>query len=98
MIGRDEEIGEILNLAAAHRLITLTGAGGIGKTRLALALAGSKRSGGLRLACGNLPFAAQIVGGAVARSGRPDTSYWRASKRTFAALRSPVSKPSVKRS
>ena len=39
LIGRDEEVGEILNLAAAHRLITLTGGGGIGKTRLALALA-----------------------------------------------------------
>ncbi|HTT80223.1 MAG TPA: winged helix-turn-helix domain-containing protein [Stellaceae bacterium] len=39
LIGRDEELGEILNLAAAHRLVTLTGAGGIGKTRLALALA-----------------------------------------------------------
>jgi DNA-binding winged helix-turn-helix (wHTH) protein len=39
LIGRDEEIGEILNLAAAHRLVTLTGAGGIGKTRIALALA-----------------------------------------------------------
>jgi predicted ATPase/DNA-binding winged helix-turn-helix (wHTH) protein len=39
LIGRDEEIAEILNLATAHRLVTLTGAGGIGKTRLALALA-----------------------------------------------------------
>lgn len=39
LIGRDEELGEILNLAAAHRLVTLTGAGGIGKTTLALALA-----------------------------------------------------------
>src|SRR5438132_3164371 len=38
LIGRDDEIGEILNLAAAHRLVTLTGAGGIGKTRIALAL------------------------------------------------------------
>jgi predicted ATPase len=28
-----------LNLAAGHRLVTLTGAGGIGKTRLALAAA-----------------------------------------------------------
>jgi len=39
VIGRDDEISEILNLAAAHRLVTLTGAGGIGKTRIALALA-----------------------------------------------------------
>jgi predicted ATPase/DNA-binding winged helix-turn-helix (wHTH) protein len=39
LIGRDDALGEILNLAAAHRLVTLTGAGGIGKTRLALATA-----------------------------------------------------------
>jgi predicted ATPase len=39
LIGRDEELREILNHAAAHRLVTLTGAGGIGKTRLALAVA-----------------------------------------------------------
>ena len=39
LIGREDAIGEVLNLAAAHRLVTLTGAGGIGKTRLALALA-----------------------------------------------------------
>jgi predicted ATPase/DNA-binding winged helix-turn-helix (wHTH) protein len=37
LIGRDDELREILSLAAAHRLVTLTGAGGIGKTRLALA-------------------------------------------------------------
>ena len=39
LIGREEEFSEILNLAATHRLVTLTGAGGIGKTTLALALA-----------------------------------------------------------
>jgi predicted ATPase/DNA-binding winged helix-turn-helix (wHTH) protein len=39
LIGREEELGEILNLVAIHRLVTLTGAGGIGKTTLALALA-----------------------------------------------------------
>ena len=37
LIGRDAELREILSLAAAHRLVTLTGVGGIGKTRLALA-------------------------------------------------------------
>jgi predicted ATPase/DNA-binding winged helix-turn-helix (wHTH) protein len=39
LIGRDHELREILNLAAAHRLVTLTGAGGIGKTTLALDVA-----------------------------------------------------------
>jgi predicted ATPase/DNA-binding winged helix-turn-helix (wHTH) protein len=39
LIGRDDVLGEILSLAAEHRLVTLTGAGGIGKTRLALAAA-----------------------------------------------------------
>src|SRR5215207_9105281 len=34
LIGRDDELDEILNLSTAHRLVTLTGAGGIGKTRL----------------------------------------------------------------
>jgi predicted ATPase len=36
LIGRDAEMGEILNLSAAHRLVTLTGAEGIGKTRLGI--------------------------------------------------------------
>ena len=39
LIGRDAEIEEIRGLAMAHRLVTLTGPGGIGKTRLALAAA-----------------------------------------------------------
>ncbi|HEY2538182.1 MAG TPA: winged helix-turn-helix domain-containing protein [Stellaceae bacterium] len=39
LIGREEEVSEILNLATTHRLVTLTGPGGIGKTRLALAIA-----------------------------------------------------------
>ena len=34
LVGRDDVLGEILSLASAHRLISLTGAGGIGKTRL----------------------------------------------------------------
>ncbi|HEX4616522.1 MAG TPA: winged helix-turn-helix domain-containing protein [Stellaceae bacterium] len=39
LIGRDAELEEILGLTAAHRLVTLTGAGGIGKTSLGLAVA-----------------------------------------------------------
>jgi predicted ATPase/DNA-binding winged helix-turn-helix (wHTH) protein len=39
LIGRKDKLNEILNLATAHRLVTLTGPGGIGKTRLALATA-----------------------------------------------------------
>src|SRR5215472_13681625 len=39
LVGRDDVLGEILSLASAHRLVTLTGVGGIGKTRLALAAA-----------------------------------------------------------
>ena len=36
LIGRDAEITEVIGLVADHRFITLTGTGGIGKTRLGL--------------------------------------------------------------
>src|SRR5712675_2320511 len=39
LIGRDVELDEILDLSTSHRLVTLTGAGGIGKTRLGFAVA-----------------------------------------------------------
>jgi hypothetical protein len=35
-VGRERELGEVAGLLAAHRLVTLTGVGGTGKTRLAL--------------------------------------------------------------
>ncbi len=38
-VGRDTEMAELRGLLARHRLITLSGAGGCGKTRLALQLA-----------------------------------------------------------
>ena len=39
LIGRDAQLDEILDISASHRLVTLTGAGGIGKTRLGFAAA-----------------------------------------------------------
>src|SRR5580700_6375185 len=39
LIGRDAELDEILGLSTSHRLVTLAGAGGIGKTRLGFAAA-----------------------------------------------------------
>ncbi len=34
LIGRDDELASVADLISTHRLVTLTGAGGIGKTRL----------------------------------------------------------------
>ena len=38
-LGREEEIGKVEQLMSRHRLVTVTGPGGAGKTRLALAVA-----------------------------------------------------------
>jgi predicted ATPase len=43
LIGRERDIADIKQLAARTRLLTLTGAGGIGKTRLALRVAAELR-------------------------------------------------------
>ncbi len=40
LIGRESEVTEIEAAVKAHRLVTLTGVGGVGKTRLALEVAG----------------------------------------------------------
>ncbi|HSS24381.1 MAG TPA: adenylate/guanylate cyclase domain-containing protein, partial [Mycobacterium sp.] len=39
-IGRESEVAEVQAAVKAHRLMTLTGVGGVGKTRLALEIAG----------------------------------------------------------
>jgi predicted ATPase/DNA-binding winged helix-turn-helix (wHTH) protein len=39
LIGREVELGEMLGLIGSHRLVTLVGAGGIGKTRLGIEVA-----------------------------------------------------------
>ncbi|MGH3422654.1 MAG: ATP-binding protein, partial [Streptosporangiaceae bacterium] len=44
-IGREHELQEVRELAASSRLVTLTGAGGCGKTRLALELASDSLDG-----------------------------------------------------
>jgi predicted ATPase len=45
LLGRERELAELLELAGTHRLVTLTGTGGTGKTRLALALAAELADG-----------------------------------------------------
>jgi predicted ATPase/class 3 adenylate cyclase len=49
LIGRHDEVGRLVDLLGAHRLVTVTGPGGAGKTRLALAAArvvADERAGG----------------------------------------------------
>jgi predicted ATPase/transcriptional regulator with XRE-family HTH domain len=43
-VGREQDLTEVRGLLSGGRLLTLTGAGGVGKTRLALALATDVRS------------------------------------------------------
>ena len=42
-IGRDSEVAEVQAAVRTHRLVTLTGVGGVGKTRLATEVAGAAR-------------------------------------------------------
>ncbi|MGY2114884.1 ATP-binding protein [Nocardia gipuzkoensis] len=44
-VGRRTEVSEVRNLLSASRLVTLTGSGGVGKTRLALRAASNSRRG-----------------------------------------------------
>jgi len=46
-IGREREIGQLKRMVASERLVTITGAAGSGKTRLALQVAHALRLGGM---------------------------------------------------
>jgi predicted ATPase/DNA-binding CsgD family transcriptional regulator len=70
-VGRDRELSSAFNLVAAHRLVTVTGPGGTGKTRLVLRLAEELQADipqGIWL-CDLAPVAdASLVGDAIARA------------------------------
>ena len=70
LIGRDNEIGELTALVDAHRLVTLIGPGGVGKTRLALRIAtvhADQFPDGARLA-DLAPVGPELVGDTLARA------------------------------
>jgi non-specific serine/threonine protein kinase len=76
-IGREREVADVRRLLASHRLVTLTGAGGVGKTRLALEVGASLVEAQHRL---QSPDAPQPRGGASPLPSQPafPDGVWRA--------------------
>jgi predicted ATPase/DNA-binding CsgD family transcriptional regulator len=70
LVGRGRELSELNALIEAHRLVTLIGPGGVGKTRLALRIASTQVGrfpGGARLA-DLAPVTGEMVGDTLARA------------------------------
>jgi predicted ATPase/DNA-binding CsgD family transcriptional regulator len=70
LIGREHEVGQLAALVDTHRLVTLVGPAGVGKTRLALRLAGAGADSfpdGVRLA-DLAPVGVELVGDTLARA------------------------------
>lgn len=70
LVGREDEIGELSSLVDAHRLVTLVGPAGVGKTRLALSVASNHAEAfpdGVRLA-DLAPVGVDLVGDTIARA------------------------------
>src|SRR5262249_22213295 len=70
LVGRDRETDELIALLEAHRLVTLIGPAGVGKTRLALhvaAVQADRFTSGIRFA-DLAPVQPELVGDALARA------------------------------
>ena len=70
LVGREQEVGALAALVETHRLVTLIGPGGVGKTRLALRLAAAGAGSfpdGVRFA-DLAPVGVELVGDTVARA------------------------------
>ena len=70
-VGRERELAEVARLVAAHRLVTLVGAGGVGKTRTAIEVAAGVRaafSDGVDLVDLSVVADPGLLAGAVARA------------------------------
>jgi predicted ATPase/DNA-binding CsgD family transcriptional regulator len=90
-VGRERELAEIARLVAAHRLVTLVGAGGVGKTRTAIEVAAGVRAifgdGVTLVDLGAVPDPA-LLPGAVARAvGVEDRAGGDLEERLFRVLR-----------
>jgi predicted ATPase/DNA-binding CsgD family transcriptional regulator len=75
-VGRDTERSELAAAIAAHRMVTVTGPGGVGKTRLAVEVgqqaAGSRRDGGWFVELAEVTDPAMVVAAVAAAVGVPE--------------------------